>query len=119
MAGIRDPYREVEYMGIHDCNAQHYFTVTETAGYFRPGEGWKGVADGRTAHDGDRPVNTSGGRLALGHPLGGAAGIEIAEAVSQMRGVCGARQMTTPPKQSVVQSFGAGFHVHVTVLKTL
>jgi acetyl-CoA C-acetyltransferase len=119
MAGITDPYREVEYMGIHDCNAQHYFTVTETAGYFRPGEGWKGVLDGRIAYNGDRPVNTSGGRLALGHPLGGAAGIEIAEAVSQMRGVNGARQMPKPPRTSVVQSFGAGFHIHVTVLRTI
>lgn len=119
MAGITDPYREVEYMGIHDCNAQHYFTVTETAGYFHPGEGWKGVLDGRIAYNSDKPVNTSGGRLALGHPLGGAAGIEIAEAVSQMRGVNGTRQMPRPPRISVVQSFGAGFHIHVTVLRTI
>lgn len=117
MANIKDPYHEIEYMAIHDCSAQHYFTVTETGGYFQPGEGWKAVLDGRTAYDSDKPVNTSGGRLACGHPLAGAAGIEVAEAVGQMRAVNGARQMPKPPELSVIQSFGAGFHVHVTVLK--
>lgn len=117
MANIKDPYSEINYLAIHDCNAQHYFTVTEAAGYFRPGEGWKAVIEGRIAHDGDKPVNTSGGRLACGHPVGGSVGIEIAEAVYQMRGVSGARQMPKPPRLAVIQSFGGGFHTNVTVLK--
>lgn len=119
MANITDPYNEIDYLAIHDCNAQHYFTVTETAGYFKPGEGWKAVIEGRIAHDGDKPVNTSGGRLACGHPLGGSVGIEIAEAVYQMRGESGPRQMPKPPRLTVVQSFGGGFHTNVSVLRSV
>ncbi len=115
-AGITDPYKEIDYMAIHDCSAQHYFTVTEAGGYFQPGEGWKAILDGRIAHDGDKPVNTSGGRLNVGHPLAGAAGIEIAEAVGQMRGECGLRQMSKPPEISVIQGYGGGFFVNVTIL---
>lgn len=119
MAGIKDPRREVEYMGIHDCSAQHYFTVTEAAGYFAPGEGWKAVRDGRIAYNGDKPVNTSGGRLNLGHPLAGANGVEIAEAVHQMRGKAGPRQMSRPPSTAVIHALGGGWYVNATVLRRL
>lgn len=119
MAGIKDPYREIDYMGIHDCSAQHYFTVTEAAGYFRPGEAWQAILDGRIAHDGDKPVNTSGGRLSLGHPLAGANGVEIAEAVNQMRGKCGPRQMRNPPQTALIHALGGGWYVNASVLRRL
>ena len=119
MANIKDPYREVDYMAIHDCSAQHYFTVTEAGGYFKPGEGWKAVLEGRIAHDGDKPVNTTGGRLSCGHPLAGAAGVEIAEAVGQMRGINGPRQMPKIPEVCVIQGYGGGYHVNVSVLRKI
>ena len=119
MSGIKDPYNEVNYMAVHDCSAQHYFTVTEAGGYFHPGEGWQAILDNRIAHDGDKPVNTSGGRLNLGHPLSGAIGIEIAEAVAQMRGEAGPRQMRKQPEVSVVHGYGGGYHINVSVLRAL
>ncbi len=119
MAGITDPYNEIDYMGIHDCCAQHYMTVTETAGYFKPGEGLAAVKEGRIAHDGDKPVNTTGGRLNMGHPIAGAAGIEIAEAINQMRGNCGKRQMKKKPETAVIHGYGAGFHSTAAVLRAV
>lgn len=118
-AGIKDPYKEIDYMGIHDCCAQHYMTVTEAAGYFKPGEGLHAVMEGRIAPDGDKPVNTSGGRLNLGHPIAGAAGYEIAEAVWQMQGKCGLRQMKKPPETVLIHGLGAGFHVASAVLRAI
>lgn len=119
MAGITAPGREVDYMSVHDCSAQHYFTVTEAGGYFEPGEAWQAILDERIAPHGDRPVNTSGGRLNLGHPLAGATGIEIAEAVQQMRGECGERQMAQAPGISVIQAYGGGFISSVSVLRAI
>jgi len=119
MANIKDPYKEVGYMGMHDCAAQHYFTISEAGGYFKPGEGWQAVLDGRVAHDGDKPINTSGGRLGLGHPVAGAGGVEVAEAVYQMRGKGSPNPMNKPPEISVVQCYGGGYHVNVSVLRTL
>jgi acetyl-CoA C-acetyltransferase len=119
MAGIKDPYTEVGYMGIHGCCAQNYFTVPEAGGYFKPGEAWKAILEGRTAPDGDKPIDTSGGRLGIGHPVAGAGGVEVAEAVYQMRGKGSPNQMKKPPEVSVVQCYGGGYHVSVSVLRKL
>lgn len=119
MAGIKDPYNEIDYMGIHDCSAQNYVMVCEDAGYFKPGEGLSAVTEGRIAHDGDKPVNTGGGRLNLGHPLSGAAGYEIAEALWQMQGKCGKRQMKKPPETVLIHGYGAGMHTASTVLRAV
>lgn len=119
MAGITDPYNEVEYISLHDCSAQNWMVYAEDLGYLKPGEGWKDILNGRCAHDGDRPINTSGGRLAFGHPSAGANGVEIAEAIYQMRGECDLRQMPKPPKTAVIQSIGGSWHYSATVLKAL
>jgi acetyl-CoA acetyltransferase len=42
---------------------------------------------------GPRPVNTSGGLLARGHPIGATGLAQIVEAVTQLRGTAGARQV--------------------------
>jgi acetyl-CoA C-acetyltransferase len=119
MAGIKDPYHEVEYMGIHDCPATMIVLAAEAAGYFKPGETWKFMRDGRMNFDQDKPVSTSGGRTQSGHPRAPAFGIEVAEAVYQMRGENGVRQMIKSPKTSVVWGGGSGYSHSVCVLRTL
>jgi len=119
MAGITDPNKEVEYMGIHDCPATMILPVSEAAGYFKPGEAFKYMTEGRLCHDSDKPISTSGGRTQSGHPRSPAFAIEVAEAISQMRGENGPRQMKNPPKISAVWGGGSGFFNGVCVLKTL
>jgi acetyl-CoA C-acetyltransferase len=119
MAGITNPFRELEYMGIHDCPASMVIPVSEAAGYIKPGEAWKIMRDGRMNFDQDRPISTSGGRTQSGHPRAPAFLVEIAEAVSQMRGENGARQMAKPPKCSAVWGGGAGYSLGACVLRTL
>jgi acetyl-CoA C-acetyltransferase len=113
-----DPYKDIDYMHAHDVAASHQFMTAETAGYFRPLEGWRAVMEGRTAFDGDKPISTSGGRTAMGHAYAASAGAEIAEAVWQMRGLCGARQIKPIPEVSVVHSSGHGMYASVSVLRT-
>ena len=119
MAGITDPYNEVEYMGIHDCPASMVIPVSEAAGYIKPGEAWKYMRDGEMNHDGKKPVNATGGRTQSGHPRSPAFAIEVTEAVSQMRGESGERQISKKPKCSVVWGGGAGYNIGACVLKTL
>jgi len=119
MAGITDPYAEVDYMGVHDCPVTMIPPVCETAGYFKSGEAWKYLLEGRVGFDGDKPINTGGGRTQTGHPLAPAFVIEVTEAVMQMRGQGGARQIATPPRVSAIWGGGAGFNMGVAVLKAL
>jgi len=109
--------KDIEYLGLHDCSVHQHFTVSEMAGYFEPGEAWKAIVEGRTAFDGDKPINTHGGCPSMGNvgPISGIA--EIGEAVMQMRGECGDRQMKKPPKVAVCHALGAGPDYGVTVLK--
>jgi acetyl-CoA acetyltransferase len=73
------------------------FTITallhlEDLGFCSKGEGGAFVEDGRTAPGGSLPMNTNGGGLSYTHP--GAYGMFlIVEAVRQLRGECGPRQV--------------------------
>jgi len=112
-----NPYRDIDYMHVHDCLIGAQITVTEQGGYFRPGEAWRAILDGRTGYDGDRPLSTSGGRPSLGHAWSASAGAEIAEAVWQMREQAGARQVKPTPEVSVIHNLGHGIHANVSVLR--
>jgi acetyl-CoA acetyltransferase len=74
------------------------FTITallhlEDLGFCAKGEGGPFVADGRTGPGGSLPMNTNGGGLSYTHP--GMYGIFLlVEAVRQLRGECGPRQVT-------------------------
>jgi acetyl-CoA acetyltransferase len=115
MAGI-DPYRDVDYMYVHDCFTAQQLTSTEAGGYFRRGEAWQAILDGRTRIEGDRPLSTTGGRTSMGHAFSATGGCEVTEAVRQMRGLCGARQVKPVPELSVVHNMGGGMHCNVVVL---
>ena len=73
------------------------FTITqllhfEDLGFCAKGEGGAFVEDGRTGPGGSLPTNTNGGGLSYTHP--GQYGMFIVvEAVRQLRGECGARQV--------------------------
>jgi acetyl-CoA acetyltransferase len=119
MAGITDPFAEVNYMGIHDCPVTVIPPVAEAAGYFKAGEGWKYMLEGRVGIDSDKPINTGGGRTQTGHPSAPAFAIEVTEAVMQMRGEGGARQIDDPPRVSAIWGGGSGFNLGAAVLKAL
>jgi acetyl-CoA acetyltransferase len=87
-------------LGPQDCDmVQLYdaFTINtilflEDLGFCRKGEGGAFVSGGNIAPGGKLPVNTNGGGLSYCHP--GMYGLFILiEAVRQLRGECGARQV--------------------------
>ena len=67
--------------------------ATEALGLFPRGRGWAAAADGASAYDGARPVNTSGGHLSRGHPPEVTPLYDIVEACLQLQGKAGARQV--------------------------
>jgi acetyl-CoA acetyltransferase len=76
----------------------------EALGFCGRGEAAAFVADGtRIALDGDLPLHTAGGQLSGGrlHGL-----IHVVEAVAQLRGQCGARQVRNDPRVAVVSNGG-------------
>ena len=51
-------------------------------------------------------MSTHGGRHAFGHAWAASAGADTYEAVKQMRGVCGDRQIKDIPNISVIHTHG-------------
>jgi acetyl-CoA C-acetyltransferase len=68
----------------------------EDLGFFKPGEGYKAVAEGLTRLDGPKPINTSGGLKAKGHPVGATGAAQLYEVWLQLRGQAGPRQIPNP-----------------------
>jgi acetyl-CoA acetyltransferase len=84
---------DVDVAEVHDaCSAAELWTY-EALGFCAEGDGPKLLADGATALGGRLPINTSGGLLSRGHPLGATGCGQLVELVDQLRGRAGARQV--------------------------
>lgn len=117
-AGIRDPAKEIDYMAVHDVPLTTVIQGAEAAGLAPRGEGWKYMTDGRFNTEGDFPINTEGGRTQIGHPFGASFGIEITEAVNQIRGTAGKRQVTDHEvNTSLIYGGGSGINLGTLLLK--
>ncbi len=83
---------DVDVVEVYDAFTINTILFLEDLGFCRKGEGGPFVADGRIAPKGGLAVNTNGGGLSYCHP--GMYGLFLLiEAVRQLRGECGARQV--------------------------
>ena len=80
------------------CEIHEPFTIAEvehieSLSFCAHGAGAHYSASGRSAINGDGvAVNTSGGLIARGHPLGASGAAQVVEVVTQLRGEAGSRQ---------------------------
>ncbi|GAA0797840.1 thiolase domain-containing protein [Faecalicatena orotica] len=93
--------------------------AAEECEYLPKGEGWKYMLESRTAFDGDRPINTNGGRCQYGHAHGTSGLHDIFEAVKQLRGEMGRTQVKVDPQYAMLRGFGGGQNVTVQILNKL
>jgi acetyl-CoA acetyltransferase len=83
---------DVNVAMLYDAFTINTILFLEDLGFCRKGEGGPFVTDGRIAPGGSLAVNTNGGGLSYCHP--GMYGLFLLiEAVRQLRGECGARQV--------------------------
>jgi len=94
MAGVGPA--DIQVAEVHDCFTIAEIVATEDLGFFAPGEGPRAVDEGRTSRSGDRPINTSGGLKAKGHPVGASGVAQVIETFQQLRGEAGPRQLPNP-----------------------
>ncbi|MFQ5879982.1 MAG: acetyl-CoA acetyltransferase [Dehalococcoidia bacterium] len=86
---------DIDLVEVYDSFTYTVLVTLEELGFCAKGEGGAFVSGQRTAPGGDFPLNTNGGGLSYTHP--GMYGIFlIIEAVRQLRGECGQRQVPNP-----------------------
>ncbi|GAA4659644.1 thiolase C-terminal domain-containing protein [Gordonia humi] len=96
----RDAYRrsgfgpgDIDVAEVHDATAYSEIFQTEMMGFCARGEGGQFVESGETGPGGTIPINTSGGLLSKGHPVGASGLSMITEVTEQLRGEAGPRQV--------------------------
>ena len=113
MAGVS--HDDIDLAMIYDSFTYTVLVTLESLGFCGPGEGPDFVADQRTAPNGNFPMNTSGGGLSYTHS--GMYGMFLVlEAVRQLRGECGERQLDNPKLCLVNGTGGALSSTGTTIL---
>ncbi len=84
---------DLSLIECHDATAPAELLAYEALGLCPAGEGGRLVDEGVTTIGGRLPVNTSGGLLRKGHPVGATGIAQIVELTEQIQGRSGARQV--------------------------
>ena len=100
VAAARTAYRQankkpkdIDLVEVHDCFTITEIVAIEDLGFVKKGEGGKASENGLTALNAEISVNPSGGLKAKGHPVGATGVAQAVEAVTQLRGKAGKRQV--------------------------
>lgn len=109
---------EIDVFYSNDFIITSHLVSAEIAGYLPYGEGWKYICEGRTAYDGDKPINTNGGRTAFGHAHAASGLADLYEAVHQMRGEAGKGQMKKIPKTAMLRGYGGAQNICTYIIRT-
>lgn len=96
---------DIDFFEVHDCFTIAEIMVTEALGIVEKGKGGRAVEEGLTALGGKAPVNPSGGLKAKGHPVGATGVAQAVEAVKQLRGEAGERQVKNA-RRGLTQNMG-------------
>lgn len=84
---------DIQVIELHDASAPAEIMAYESLGLCGKGEGGELISDGVTKLGGRLPVNTSGGLLRKGHPVGATGIAQIVELTEQLQGRSGKRQV--------------------------
>lgn len=110
---------DIDFAEVHDCFTIAELCVIEALGFFKRGTAGKVTAAGKTARDGDKPINTSGGLKSKGHPVGATGIGQIHELVTQLRGDGGKRQVKGVKRGLAQNMGGSGGSSVVSILEVV
>ena len=105
---------DIDVAELHDAFAILEVVESEEVGFFPRGTGYIAAREGKTRVGGEKPINTSGGLKAKGHPVGATGVSQVVEIVRQLRGEAGGRQVEGA-KTGMTTNFG-GFGNNVVSL---
>ncbi len=114
MAGIGP--EDVDVIQLQDTDAGAEVIHMAENGFCADGDQERLIADGATEIGGPLPVNTDGGLIANGEPIGASGLRQVHELVLQLRGRAGDRQVPGSPKVGYAQLYGAPGTAGVSII---
>jgi acetyl-CoA acetyltransferase len=107
---------DIDFAQLQDTEAGAEIMHMAENGFCADGEQERWLVEGRSRLDGSLPINTDGGCIACGEPIGASGLRQVYENVVQLRGRAGARQVTGNPKTAYSHVYGAPGVSAVTIL---
>ncbi len=107
---------DVDVIQLQDTDAGAEVIHLAENGFCADGDQEQLVADGALEIDGPLPVNTDGGLIANGEPIGASGLRQVHEIALQLRGRAGERQVPGSPKVGYTQLYGAPGTAGVSIL---
>lgn len=108
--------KDIDIAEVHDCFSINEVIAIEDLGFCEKGKGGRFVEEGRIARDGEKPINTTGGLKAIGHPVGATGIRQIADLVMQLRGNYGRLQVNGVKMGLALNIGGSGATAIATIL---
>lgn len=106
----------IQVAEVHDCFAINEILMYEALGLAEEGKGAKLLSESATNLDGRIPVNTGGGLIAFGHPVGATGVKQVIEIYRQMKGLCGEYQIPKKPEIGVTANMGGDDRTSVAII---
>ena len=114
MAGIGP--EDIDVAQLQDTESGAEIMHMAENGFCADGDQEKWLREGHTEIDGKLPVNTDGGCLANGEPVGASGLRQVYEICLQLRGGAGERQVPNNPKTGYTHVYGAPGLSGVTIM---
>jgi acetyl-CoA acetyltransferase len=109
---------DVDIAQLQDTESGAEIMHMAETGLCEDGEQEALLASGATEIDGNLPINTDGGCIANGEPVGASGLRQIYESVLQLRGGAGERQVGAEPRVALTHVYGAPGVSACTLLST-
>lgn len=109
--------RDIDVLQLQDTDSGSEIIHMAENGFCEHGEQERLLRDGETEIGGRLPINTDGGCLANGEPIGASGLRQVIEICTQLRQEAGARQVPGDPRLGYTHVYGAPGVSGVTILQ--
>lgn len=109
--------KDIQIAQLQDSESGHEIMHMAETGLCEHGEQEFLINNGDTKINGKLPINTDGGLMANGEPVGASGLRQIYEVCTQLRGDAGDRQVPGDPKLGLTQVYGAPGLSSVSILQ--
>lgn len=119
MAGISDPLKQIDVAELYDSYSGVELQAYEELKFCNYGDGGPAAGSNRFGLDGEIAVNTSGGLLGRGAPVGATGIAQAMEVVWQLRGEVAAERQVANAKIGLTDTHaGTGTHCVVNIFRS-
>ncbi len=118
MANITSPREQIDVAELYDSYSGVELQAYEELGFCAYGEGGRAAESGRFDLGGELPVNTSGGLLGRGAPVGATGIAQALEIMLQLRGEADPQRQVTGARRGLTDTHaGTGTHCVVNIFE--